>query len=231
MPTISTKTLARDNSINLSGPNDRLRRSSFEPREHEKKHLGVPRLRALSGAHIASTYKALGYVCRSPAHRYQSELPQRWKDDLSINAKHIVLREDMADFALKLLRREVMQWLRSLARRRTTLYIAPCNDWHNVQDQRSVAAVVILTNDSAKTLEESRCGSIAELSGNCLMYTQYRQKTIPVYLMQPLLGLEGVDFLKKENSKVYDQKFALIRKKNMTVELQMSLWRLAWYLA
>ena len=230
MPTISTKNLARDNSINLNDPHYRPQRSSFDSREREKRHLGVPRLRALSGAHVTSNYKALRYISRLPAPRYHSELPQRWKEDLSINAKHTVLREDMADFVLKLLRREVMQWLRSLAGRKTTLYIVPCNDWHKVQDQRSVAAVVILTNDSAKTLGESQCESTAEFPGNCLTYTQYRQKTIPVYLMQPLLGLEGVDFLKKENSKVYDQKFALIRKKNMTVELQMSLWRLAWYL-
>lgn len=230
MPTIGTEILTRDQSSEPRSSHQNSDIASNIQKEEQDTSSGQVPARTLTGTYFISNYQALQYVSSLAESRYHSMFPQRWKENQMTKAKHIIWRKDMADFVLGLLRREIVQWLESLSDR-ANLYMAQCDTWQNIQDQRSVAAVLTLTAKSVDDFADLGHRPTMEGSQRDWKYMQYRGTRIPLYCGKTMLGSDCLSHLKERNESVYGGEFAVIRKKNMTTNLQMSLWKLAWYVS
>ena len=221
--------------------NDALE-SSMEPvsnsenpqivKDHTGQHHVPPR--ALHGTQFIRSHRALENISRLPSKKYTSILPHSWMSRMTL--KDVVWREDMVDFALNLMRRQIISWIHFVATRKNTMYCMPCASLQDVRRQRSVACVLCLKSpidgdDLNHIAEEAR----EDVNGHPILWIPmlYYGRRVPVYFMQRLLGSEQseqLDELRQSLPKCLDGDFAVIRKKHMTMDLQMKLWQLVGYM-
>ncbi|KAG8526863.1 uncharacterized protein KY384_008292 [Bacidia gigantensis] len=207
-----------------------------KPESDSLENLRLPS-RTLGGKYFISSYKALDYISvrSSSGSRYLSMFPQRMKAGGVIQPAKTVWREDMADFCLRLMRREIVESIEKLAARTSRIYFVPCLDWVDVSKKPNVAAVLWLGNSRAKGVDgeelEATGGERGGQHPPPYAMATYKGKYVPIYNLEVLLGSDLVEKLKRTLPNVMSESLAVVKGKNLTVNLQMQLWKLTGYVS
>lgn len=192
--------------------------------------------RSLSGTNILSSYKALKLISGLSASKHHAMLPFRWRDNRAIKGKDIVWREDMAEFVLKLMREEVVHWIDKLFSKKAGVYIAPCADWEDVQEQANISAVLSLRDGSENpVIAPGKHFDATDIEAGQLLpfcaLARYDGSKVPVYALESLLGSASLKSLRGKFPESLGEDYAVIRKGRSTMGLQTKLWKLIGYLS
>ncbi|KAL9104211.1 MAG: hypothetical protein Q9163_000811 [Psora crenata] len=204
--------------------------------------------RMISGTHFLSSYPALQSVSRLRPSQYRNILPYRWRDEPAIKTNEIVWREDMAEFTLELLRKRVVRGLERVIGEWKGGYVAACERWEMVERKQQISACLWLGSllrfedraqggkAQAGVFGGEECeNAVGRKGGNegppPYAMVMYRGKHIPVYNLQTLIGQKQLEGLREKFPKVLGKELAVVRRKKLTVQLQMNLWTLMGYLA
>ena len=143
----------------------------------------------------------------------------------------------MAEFTLELMRKKVATGLKRGIRGKSG-YVGECEGWEVLGWGREGDGVdgegraeeeeetVVRGDESAG----EGCGK-ANASPPPYAMVWYHGSHIPVYNLPNLLGRDHWAGLRKKFPKTLGQEIALVKRKNLTVQLQMDLWKLMGYLA
>ncbi|KAL9128108.1 MAG: hypothetical protein Q9217_003161 [Psora testacea] len=189
--------------------------------------------RTISGTHFLSSYAALKRVSKLGPAQYRNLMPYRWKEESVIKLNEIVWREDMAEFTLELMRKRAVQGLERCVGLRSG-YVVECESWETVRWKQQGACVLWMGRGSEherKMGDEEGMGGKEASSLPPYAVVMYHGKNIAVYNLPTLLGREHLGGLRGKFPKVLGEELAVVRRKNLTVQLQMDLWKLMSYLA
>jgi hypothetical protein len=165
---------------------------------------------------------------------------------------HASWRTDMDDFVLELMRRRVVEGLVYLVQRKRG-YVAGCVDWVDAKWSGRQQGVILWTGkngceegelpgpdpavDGKAKVALDEDGSPSSYPGHddppgfaALTIGKKTPHMVPVHNLQVLLGLGHLEKLKEQCS-IFRRELLIVRDKNLTVDLQMKLWKLQGYLA
>lgn len=142
-------------------------------------------------------------------------------------------RPDMEDFVLELLRRRCVERLTELAQLQRG-YLVGCEDWEDAASKPSVGAFLWTGG-----LEMDPKGPPADfatldlgMAGGLDGGARKRKRKVPAYNLRTLLGAEKLAELSKQlPSGIFTRDVVALKRKKMTVELQLHLWKMQGYVA
>ena len=141
----------------------------------------------------------------------------------------------MADFALELMRRELVEDLHRLGRSNAAKTIVSCDNLEEVEAQSSVSSILSLSMEIdagiAAHIREPRYphGSCESDTGAWTM-ALHSKLNVPVFLLKNLLGTEQMGKVQEGWPKVLSKDFAVFTEAESTVKLQAKLWKLAGFI-
>ena len=141
----------------------------------------------------------------------------------------------MADFTLELMRRKAVREILRLTSRTSAMYVVPCNSWDDVGFKAQIGAVLWLRKprevDGTET--ENSEEDVKQQQDGPPLYAmaRYHGNHIPIYNLRTLLGEQHLFRLRDERPGILDSDIAAVKAKNLTVDLQLGLWKLLGYLA
>jgi len=155
-------------------------------------------------------------------------VPNRYR--LSKTATKVVgmasWRPDMDDFVLNLMRRRTMEALVRLVGLKRG-YVVGCNEWEDALAKPQVGAYLWTGGNLEKETEAP-----AEFATLNVKRGVDETRKVPVHNLRTLLGKEKLAELRvKTPSGMFQNEVLVLKHKNMTVELEMWLWKLQGYLA
>ena len=236
LPTLAAKA-AKEQKSNTTEAQYGAESDSQQEHETLSTPPGLPP-RTLSRTYFLSSQRALKHMSRLAPSRQHAILPFRWKASGVIVSRCPVWREDMAEFSLKLMRMHAVQGLQRLADRTSRIYLVPCKSWEEISLRSNVAAVLWMgpiaaaefgTQQVEGFTREERAGR--DSAPPLYAMIAYKEKYVPVYNLETLLGSQAVMNLKKALPGVMNESLVVLKAKRMTVDLQMQLWKLMGYMA
>ena len=145
------------------------------------------------------------------------------------------LRKDAASFMLMLMRRRVVEGLQYLFHLKP--YIRAAKSWEDaLQASRQVGALLYTGPPSQYLTRNSPPSSLpthAEPTEFAtLLIGTTKPHKVPVYNLRTLLG-EDTEFLERlrKDCPVFENEILVLRHKNVTVDLQLKLWKLQGFIA
>ncbi|KAM3070432.1 hypothetical protein ACMFMG_010257 [Clarireedia jacksonii] len=145
-----------------------------------------------------------------------------------------IWRLDMDTFILSRMRDNIGSALLHLAQLNKG-YVVPCADWQDATSKQQSGAVLWLGRNAqieeGKSIAEE--GEEQEVPPGEFDILNLNGKTLPVYNLRGLLGKEWVEKLRDRNHPfdTFGAKLVVIKKKNVTKDTLMGLWRLQGYVA
>ncbi|KAE8440885.1 hypothetical protein EG329_006352 [Mollisiaceae sp. DMI_Dod_QoI] len=143
-------------------------------------------------------------------------------------------RPDMESFVLELMRRRCMEHLVDL-RNLKRGYLVGCANWEDAASKPSVAAF-LWTGGDAEVEPDNQPIDYSTLDlgmeGGLTGGEKKKRRKVLVYNMRTLLGQEKLAELRKNvGNGIFDREVVVLKRKKMTVDLQMKLWKLQGYVA
>jgi hypothetical protein len=144
------------------------------------------------------------------------------------------VRPDMAGFMLELMRRRVVEEFEYLVPLK--VYIRACKSWDDATKSSRQPGALLWTGPirSGELEEEPADDKEAQIRGPpefaTLKIGTVKSRKVPVHNLETLLGKDHLQRL-KEKCPLFDAEILMIRHKNVTVDIQLKLWRLQGYLA
>ena len=140
----------------------------------------------------------------------------------------------MANFTMELMRQKVVQGIVSLSDRLSAIYIVPCKDWDEVGLKPQVGSVLWLGRQRSDGDKEGADDIERAFEGEGpppYAMVEYRGKRIPVYNLKTLLGQQHLHDIREKCPAIRDSSLVVLKGRNLSVDLQMWLWKLMGYLA
>ncbi|KAL6715697.1 hypothetical protein ACLMJK_006658 [Lecanora helva] len=179
-------------------------------------------IRTATGTHFAASHEVLTHISQIGRPAYVRMLPFRWKDDPSLKLQDLVWREDMADFVLDLLRKNLVKDAEYLASRKAG-YICACRDYDDVGVFAQLAAVLWL-GPRAEDAKGSQGPPPYAMH-------HFRGRYIPCFNMVTLLGQAHLSGLRESHPIEFAGELAVVKSKRMTTRFQLELWNTLGFLA
>ena len=140
----------------------------------------------------------------------------------------------MAEFMLDLMRQQVFQGIVSLSDRLSAIYIVPCKSWDEVGLKACAGAVLWLGRQRIDGDGQGAGDVESAFEGDGpppYAMVEYRGKQIPVYNLKTLLGEQRLQDLREKCPAIRDSDLAVLKERNLSLDMQMWLWKLMGYLA
>jgi hypothetical protein len=144
------------------------------------------------------------------------------------------VRSDMDSLMLELMRRRVVEEFEYLVPLKA--YIRACKGWDDATKSSRQPGALLWTGPirSGELEEEPADDKEARIRGPpefaTLKIGTVKSRKVPVHNLETLLGKDHLQRL-KEKCPLFDAEILMVRHKNVTVDIQLKLWRLQGYLA
>lgn len=197
--------------------------------------------RTVAGTHFIAQKSALQFISRLSKRQQPQLFPYRWKTGSGLETRDIVWREDMDDFVLELMRKDLVRQLKYLGSRPSG-YMVRCTSYEQVKRHSQLAAALWLgkigghMGSEGSTASEGRVegregGGLGDGEGPpAYAMLDYKGRYIPLYNVPRLLGEKYVEHLRESNA-VFQGDIVVVKQKRNTLKAQLALWKLMGYLA
>ena len=197
--------------------------------------------RTIAGTHFIAQKSSLQFISRLSKRQQPQLFPYRWKTSTGLDTRDIVWREDMDDFVLELMRKDILRQLKYLGSRPSG-YMVRCTSYEQVKRHSQLAAALWLGGirghvgrkgpiDSEERAEGREVDELDSGQGPpAYAMLDYKGRHIPLYNVQRLLGEKYVEQLRESNV-VFEDSIVVVKQKRNMVKAQLALWKLMGYLA